>query len=342
MNKVLIFGAGSIGNHMSYACLRLKCDVYITDKDPSALERMRDEIFPKRYGKWDKNIKLLNFKNLKKLNKKFDLIILGTPPKSHLGLYDFCRKNIEYDKLLIEKPLFVYNQDFKKIKFDNNKIFCGYNHSISKSFLYFQKRIINEPKNKIISIEVDWKEGWNGILNAHFWMKNEFDSYLGNLRDGGGSLHEHSHGLHLLTVLLKNLKINIKNINFSKKILFKKKKTKKYDSFGSFIALCKDILIKYETDLLTFPSKKEIRVNYNNKCLIWRCNFKKDIDCVEIITKKKKKLNLFKKTRSSEFENEIRYILSNKNKINSNLDISNSIQTIKSIKSFLITKNKEI
>ena len=66
MNKVLIFGAGSIGNHMSYACLRLKCDVYITDIDPSALERMRDEIFPKRYGKWDKNIKLLNFKNLTK------------------------------------------------------------------------------------------------------------------------------------------------------------------------------------------------------------------------------------------------------------------------------------
>ena len=48
MNKVLIFGAGSIGNHMSYACLRLKCDVYITDKDPSALERMRDEIFQPR------------------------------------------------------------------------------------------------------------------------------------------------------------------------------------------------------------------------------------------------------------------------------------------------------
>ena len=37
-------------------------------------------------------------------------------------------------------------------------------------------------------------------------MKNEFDSYLGNLDEGGGSLHEHSHGLHLSLILMEYLK----------------------------------------------------------------------------------------------------------------------------------------
>ena len=46
------------------------------------------------------------------------------------------------------------------------------------------------------------KENWNGILGAHPWLKDEFDSYLGSTKHGGGCLQEHSHGLHLLKVLL--------------------------------------------------------------------------------------------------------------------------------------------
>ena len=41
MKKVLIFGAGSIGNHMSKACTDLGYDVYITDISQKALKRMR-------------------------------------------------------------------------------------------------------------------------------------------------------------------------------------------------------------------------------------------------------------------------------------------------------------
>ena len=69
-----------------------------------------------------------------------------------------------------------YNINYKKFTF------CGYNHSVSKSFDYFLKNI---NKKNINFIDVSWREGFSGILNAHFWMKNEFDSYLGNLDEGG-------------------------------------------------------------------------------------------------------------------------------------------------------------
>ncbi len=337
MKKILIFGAGSIGNHMSYASTKLGHKVFITDKDPFALKRMKNTIYPKRYGRWDKKIIQINFDDLRNLKEKFDLIIVGIPPKFHLEILDFCKKNIFFKKILIEKPLCVYYQNFKRKDLKDKKIFSGYNHSISQSFLYFLGKLKIANFNKMVSLEANWKEGWYGILNAHFWMNNEFDSYLGNVREGGGALHEHSHGLHLLIILLKQMKISLNSLNFKRNIFFKNQKTKKYDYFGAFVASYKGKIIKYETDLITFPSKKEIRVNYHDKSIIWKCNFKKGIDLVRVISNQKVNDKVFKKTRSSEFENEIRHILSANKKYNglSNLDMKYSIATMKCIKSLL-------
>ena len=55
--KILIFGAGSIGNHMAFAGTNLGYEIYITDINFSALKRMKDYIYPKRYKKWNDNIK---------------------------------------------------------------------------------------------------------------------------------------------------------------------------------------------------------------------------------------------------------------------------------------------
>ena len=200
-NKILIFGSGSIGTHMAYASRKLKYEVDVTDINFHSLTRMKKKIFPKRYGKWDNKINLINYKKIFFKNKKYDLIIVGTPPKTHLSLYKKICKSINFDKILIEKPLCVFNEkqniDFKKFTF------CGYNHSISASFNFFLKNLI---KKDINFVDVNWCEGFSGILGAHFWMKNEFDSYLGNINEGGGALHEHSHGLHLSIILLEFLK----------------------------------------------------------------------------------------------------------------------------------------
>ena len=82
--RVKIFGAGSIGNHLAYACRSQNLDVTIYDVDSSALQRTKDDIYPSRYGVWDKKIKLTN--SLES-NINFDLIIIGTPPDSHIDIF---------------------------------------------------------------------------------------------------------------------------------------------------------------------------------------------------------------------------------------------------------------
>jgi len=62
MKSVLIFGAGSIGNHLAHACRNKDWEVAIYDADPQALERTRETIYPQRYGKWDNNICLVHGK----------------------------------------------------------------------------------------------------------------------------------------------------------------------------------------------------------------------------------------------------------------------------------------
>ena len=104
---------------------------------------------------------------------------------------------------------------------------------------------------------MNWNEGWQGILKAHPWLKNEFSSYLGNLRIGGGATQEHSHGIHALICILNRLKI--KNFKIKdKNIYFKSKKNIKYDYYSSFLSHIKGLFIKYETDLITFPAEKKI------------------------------------------------------------------------------------
>ena len=125
---------------MANASLKLKKKVFVTDKNPKAIFRMKNHIFPKRYGKWDNRIGIINFNNVFK-QKEFDLIIIGTPQNTHLSLFKQVYLNIKYKKILIEKPI----SNFENIEINNflaknnkrNNIFCGYNHSVNRSFQFF-------------------------------------------------------------------------------------------------------------------------------------------------------------------------------------------------------------
>ena len=153
MKQILIFGSGSIGNHMAYACRKLKHNVCVTDVDNLALKRMKNKIFPKRYKYWDKKISLIKYHDVFKIKNKLDLIIIGTPPKTHLSLYEQCKNKLNFNKILIEKPLTYYaNKNLKKFEKNTNQknIFCGYNHSVSKSFKYF----LSTLKKKIIKLKI--------------------------------------------------------------------------------------------------------------------------------------------------------------------------------------------
>ena len=102
MTKVKIIGAGSIGNHLANAARKKGWDVTICDKDLDALARMKHEIYPQRYGSFDKDIKLFNVNDVPR--DDFDWIFIGTPPDSHISLAMTALK--ENPKgILIEKPL---------------------------------------------------------------------------------------------------------------------------------------------------------------------------------------------------------------------------------------------
>ena len=84
MFNVIIYGAGSIGNHLAHACRNKGWSVTICDIDPQALERTKNEIYPERYSVWDKEIQLVTAGQLPSIS--FDLAIIGTPPDSHIPI----------------------------------------------------------------------------------------------------------------------------------------------------------------------------------------------------------------------------------------------------------------
>jgi len=331
--RVLIFGAGSIGNHMAFACHKLKLEIFVTDVNPKALNRMQNIIFPRRYGFWSKKINLINFKNLKKYkNFFFDLIIIGTPPKFHLSIFFFINNKLKFDKVLIEKPLTnIFNKSLEKIKkFNNKKIFIGYNHSISKSFSFFLKNIKKTLKShKLKVVNINWNESWHGIMNAHFWLKSIKKSYLSKFKDGGGALQEHSHGLHLAFILNKLTRSNFFK-SMKSNVIFEKKKIENYDYETTVISKNKNILFKYNTNLYSGSTNKSIELIFDKFNLIWICNFKKNFDLVRISKNNNLyKEKFFKKTRSSEFENELKHIIkikSFKNFIKSPIQLFNGIK----------------
>ena len=151
MRKILIFGAGSIGNHMAYASRKLKHNVSITDINPLALKRMKNIIYPTRYKNWDKSIKLLDFRRVFNQSNSYDLIIIGTPPHTHVELFNKIKKNLDFKNILIEKPLSIPSKNkFSSLgQYKNFRVYIGYNHSISKSFNYFLN-IIKKIKKKIL------------------------------------------------------------------------------------------------------------------------------------------------------------------------------------------------
>jgi len=100
--KVKIFGAGSIGNHLTQAARRMGWSVDICDIDPEALKRTKNDIYPDRYGEWDDEIGLYNCDNVPVGG--YDLIVIGTPPDSHMKLARSAIKE-GAKAVLVEKPL---------------------------------------------------------------------------------------------------------------------------------------------------------------------------------------------------------------------------------------------
>ena len=76
----------------------------------------------------------------------------------------------------------------------------------------------------MITIDVEFRENWKGIFNAHPWLNGPEDGYLGLSEKGGGASGEHSHAFESLAGIVKECGFgNIKDV---KSMLYKKNSDK--------------------------------------------------------------------------------------------------------------------
>lgn len=200
MLKVKIFGAGSSGNHYANACRKKGWETVLCDKDPDALRRTRNEIYPHRYGSWDESIRLLNSNEY--MESSYDIVILCTPPDTHIPLAKEILKTSSPKILLIEKPLttpkLVGCEELLDLV-ENKNIFVGvaYNHVLTEKTLASEKILQNGILGKPLTITSVYREHWRNMNAAHPWLSKPGDYYLGFIERGGGVCNEHSHAISI-------------------------------------------------------------------------------------------------------------------------------------------------
>lgn len=199
MKRVKVYGAGSIGNHLANASRRKGWSVDLCDTDPAALQRTRTMIYPGRYGAWDSSIGLHT--NASVPCGGYDLIVIGTPPDSHVKLARDAVKE-KPSAILVEKPVCAPNLNGAQALYEEAAaagvmVFVGYDHAVGKSASLVRKLLAEQAIGTLDTLDMEFREYWGGIFAAHPWLDGPADSYLGYWRRGGGACGEHSHALNL-------------------------------------------------------------------------------------------------------------------------------------------------
>jgi predicted dehydrogenase len=199
MYRVKIFGAGSIGNHMANAARHLGWRVLVCDLSEEALVRMKNDIYPSRYGAWDTEIELYTVDEAPRGG--FDVICVGTPPDTHL-LAAMQALEEKPRILQIEKPLCPPSLNGAQALYESARdqgvdVFVGYDHVVGKATQKVEALLKEGVIGEIQTLDVEFREHWGGIFAAHHWLSGPEDSYLGFWERGGGASGEHSHALNL-------------------------------------------------------------------------------------------------------------------------------------------------
>lgn len=312
MYKVKIYGAGSIGNHLAYACRSKGWEVFICDVDEKALQRTKKEIYPSRYGKWDDKIQLALVSELKP--EKFDVVIIGTPPDSHIKLVLDILKEEPPKVLLIEKPLCTpslegCNELWSLAKSCGTFVMVGYNHTLTqntqKADVLLQERFLGNP----ITISAMFREHWGGIFKAHPWLSGPQDSYLGFLERGGGACAEHSHAINIWQHFAHCLGMG-RIVEVSAMLDVVKDKQLHYDRLCLLnVRTEKNMIGDIVQDVVTEPSRKSLRIQGSDGFLEWHVNWDKQHDALRYQGSKHRLQDvLIPKSRPDDFRAEINHI----------------------------------
>ena len=307
--SVKIIGAGSIGNHFANAARYLGWDVVLCDVDPEALTRTKNDIYPSRYGKWDPAITLCDVTEVKK--HKADLIIIGTPPDSHVSLaVEAIKENPK--AILIEKPLCGPDLGglgdlHEKAKKQKVQAFIGYDHVVSEMVSDIGANLKAAKYGRLQSLDVEFRENWVGIFNAHPWLSGPSDTYLGYSERGGGALGEHSHAINLWQNLALMADMG-RVVEVSAMIDQVEDDTINYDRMSALNLKTEGGLMgRCIQDVITLPAKKEILIQGDSGAAVGLISPSND-SISESINGSDWQVKNISKTRPSDFIRELQHI----------------------------------
>ena len=312
MFSVKIYGAGSIGNHLTHACRSKGWDVLMCDIDPDALDRTREDIYPSRYGSWDPEIRLVTPDNLP--DEAFDLVIIGTPPDAHLNLTKKVLESKPPKVLLIEKPLCTPSlegaQEVVELqKASGTFVAVGYNHTLTENTSRAAQVLAGQTIGAPLTISAKFREHWGGIFAAHPWLSGPEDTYLGFLERGGGASGEHSHAINIwqhfahLAGMGRVFEVSaMLDMVDNGKIKYDRICLANVRTESGFVG---DIA----QDVVTEPAEKAVRIQGTNGYLEWFVNFDSGHDAIRYWDGKTEvKEELIPKTRPDDFKGEIEHI----------------------------------
>lgn len=281
------------------------------DTDPAALQRTREMIYPGRYGAWDSSIGLHSNDSVPKGG--YDLIVIGTPPDSHMKLALAAVKE-KPAAILVEKPVCTPDLNGAQALYEEAaaagvKVFVGYDHAVGKSARLMRKLLSEQAIGDLDTLDVEFREYWGGIFAAHPWLDGPADSYLGYWQRGGGACGEHSHALNLWQSFAFAAGAG-RILEVSAKLQYVSDGKTNYDKL-CFAELRTEngLLGRVVQDVVTRPTRKWGRAQGGLGNIEWLCGAKPGTDSVtfskdtgDISTTE------FQKTRPDDFVEELSHI----------------------------------
>ncbi len=273
--RVKIFGAGSIGNHLAHACRALGWQVTICDLDASALERTRSEIYPARYGAWDDGIRLAAVGDV--AGDEFEVVIVGTPPDTHMAIALDQLERSAPRAMMIEKPLCPpdmrgCSELVTAAERTGTFIGVGYNHTLTKNTQLAAAWLADNPIGEISTIRSKTREHWAGIFGAHPWLAGPQDTYLGYTDRGGGAVGEHSHAINIWQHFA-HLTDQGRIVEVSAVLDMVETDGARYDRIAQLSVRSQSGLVgTIVQDVITEPAKKWLRVQGTTGFVEWEVN----------------------------------------------------------------------
>ena len=312
--RVKIVGAGSIGNHLAHGCRGQGWAVTMSDLDSAALERTRNEIYPSRYGAWDDAIRLARPDEI--VDERFDLVVIGTPPDTHMKLALAELAGQPPRALLIEKPLGTpdlagCDQLRDQARAAGTRVLVAYNHRLTQHTRIAAEWLTGHAPGlgAVTTLRTLFREHWGGIFKAHPWLSGPADTYLGFTERGGGAIGEHSHGINIWQYFAE-LTGHGRITEVSAELDRVERNGAAYDRIAQLSVRTESGLLgTINQDVVTQPAQKWLRLEGEDGYLEWQVNVDAGHDLVRLVRHGQDVLEeRVAKTRPDDFFGEIQHI----------------------------------